>query len=473
MGAREKETLRHMSLLKSVSKIRTAVLTVVLCVLIGSGCRFSTTGDVTPPPGQTTAIPAGDQYGTVAPTIRVEMDNQPGPAIMQPAAEVTVQPSDSLENAEVIFTGEVANESGGQVPDGLVVTLQVFKEMELASTETTDLQTGGRYRFDPQPVEEDRLFRLFIEYDGLVSSTEIIDPFSEGLSGEYRLDFLIYDKTTSTEGLVIDRAHLFVTSPTDDTLQVVVFLLVTNPTRMVVTAEEGESVLNFSVPENAVNLQADDGGMSSRFLFSSNGFGDTLSIYPGVQKHEILYSFELPYTRGQTLSLDFPLPVQGGTLILPVGFTLRGNELKYTGEREMSTGTVRLYDIEPLKAGQPLDFTVSGRARTAGLSTGALTVIGASAFALVVLISWLWLRRKTSETAVGPTAGITDLTPLEQNKEHSAEGSLDPNGLLDENGLLDAIIALDHEFEEGRMAESEYRQRREQLKDRLRQIRAH
>lgn len=452
MGAREKEALIQMSFFKSVFVIRAALLLAVICLPVLAGCTFSTSGDVTPAPGLQTVIPTGLQPAAQQTQAPIET----APATAVPDTQST-QPAAAADHT-VTFTGRVINASGGQTPAGLDVALQIYENMELASTVTAAADADSVYRFALQSVAENRLFRLMVEYQGLLFSSGIVDPYSEGASGEYALDVTVYDTNTSADGLTIDRAHIFITAQTDDRVQLVVYLLISNPTAFVITAPEGKPVLFYNVPPNAANLQVDDGGMTGRILMSEGGFGDTLSIYPGMQQHEVLYSYELPYARSAVLSLDFPLPVNSGTLILPVGFNLRGEGLSDAGEREMSTSVVHLYNFGPLPAGQPLAFDLSGRSAPGGLSTGALAAFGAGALLIVLLGSWLWLRKRS--------AGRVETEPP---AVHAPQDR--PMSDRDADAVLDEIVSLDREFEEGRLSEAEYHQRREQLKEQLRRHR--
>jgi hypothetical protein len=69
---------------------------------------------------------------------------------------------------------------------------------------------------------------------------------------------------------------------------------------------------------------------------------------------------------------------------------------------------------------------------------------------LVVIGLWIWRKRKNANISPGS---------IPQNVENENEDS-----------LLDAIVALDDVFRSGGLPEEAYRQRRAELKDRLKAI---
>ncbi|MCE5207898.1 MAG: hypothetical protein LLG42_06235 [Chloroflexi bacterium] len=437
-----------------VSRLRAAsVFVVIFTMLVLPACNFSKASDVTPASGSEysvagTAKPDTEQSTAAA----LQTETRSGPA-GNAADNTTLHPTETISDS-VVITGKVSNLSGSKVPAGLPVELQGYVDMENVITQATVLSDDSTFEFPPLDVVEGQMFIITVEYKGIVFSSDIIDASSLASAKTWPVEINIYENTTDLIGIIIDRVHIFISSVSSEQMQLMVYLLVSNPTQNVVTGADGNPVLTFSLPENATNLQWDDAGWTSRFIPLENGFGDMLSIRPGLQEHEILYSFELPYDGKLDLSLAFPLPEESGTLIIPQGLRIRGDGLTDAGEREMSDSVVQLYNFGALEAGQPLEFELSGRAKDTPRALSSTSMfIGLGVFALVLCLSILWLRRRSKTRAFHEDPALETSLPETQN------------------AILDSIIALDQDYEHGSISEEEHTRRREQLKSELKEIR--
>ncbi|HEX8967415.1 MAG TPA: hypothetical protein VF937_06020, partial [Chloroflexota bacterium] len=185
-----------------------------------------------------------------------------------------------------------------------------------------------------------------------------------------------------------------------------------------------------------------------------SGFGDTQSILPGSQSHQVLFAYDLPYTDRLDLALTPPLAVQAAVIIAPTGgVAVKSSQLTDGGERTMQGVNVHLYTANSLTAGAPLDITLSGKVGQTSLfdqSNLFGLIIGFGAFLLAVLVAVMWyLRRRREDRPAAPVLA-------ESARAQSTEG------------LLDAIVALDDMYQAGQIPQEAYDQRRAELKEKLR-----
>ncbi|NTU51394.1 MAG: hypothetical protein HGA94_03025, partial [Candidatus Aminicenantes bacterium] len=81
-------------------------------------------------------------------------------------------------------------------------------------------------------------------------------------------------------------------------------------------AEAGKPALLFNLPDGAVNLQFQDGELGERFVSTADGFGDTLPIRPGTGEYQVLFSYDLPYSRKLDLQREIGMPVQAVVILV-------------------------------------------------------------------------------------------------------------------------------------------------------------
>jgi hypothetical protein len=165
----------------------------------------------------------------------------------------------------------------------------------------------------------------------------------------------------------------------------------------------------------------------------------------------------LPYDKKLALSIPFKVSVSSGSLLVPEGLVVKGDQLTPAGTRDMGTGgTFQIFQYTDLKVGDTLDFTVSGAPKQTGTTaTGADSnrnlLIGVGVLGVVLVLAGVFLF-------------VRDRRREEMEDEEFEEASDE-----DADALMDAIIALDDQFRAGNISEEAYRQRRAELKARLKE----
>jgi mono/diheme cytochrome c family protein len=366
-------------------------------------------------------------------------------ALAVPEAE----PQSGLASVRV----NVLNGSGGDIPEGLIVSLIGYDDMQATAKLSGVLEQGSTYIFDGVEIPDQRVYLASVEYNEMTFYSDIlrIDEFAET-----EVDVTIYESSTDTSQLFAERVHVFLEFPEPGRLQIAQLFLITNPTGQVIVAEQaGQAVIEFELPPDAASLQFADSELGERYIETANGFGDTANIAPGDAPHQVLFVYELPYDRKQSLQLKMPLAVRSTVLALPDmdGLRLTSTQLRESGQRQVEGTSLHLYSVNDLAAGSVLEMTLSGRAGMAPLfSSGPVgnLILGGGMFLLVVLFGIFWLRQQRREAlpAVGPGEAVEAPEAVEI--------------------LLDAILALDDQYRSGELPVEAYKKRRTVLKERLR-----
>jgi mono/diheme cytochrome c family protein len=379
------------------------------------------------------------------------------------ATEVTGTPQTTQAMPAVgSISGQVTNASGGEIPGGLMVTLHGFDEMQETTTVSTTVSPEGVYTFENVEMPNGRAFIASLEQDGVVYSSDVV-MVEEG-QATLDLPISFFETSTDPSSLIVDRLHLLVEYIEPDILRVVELYIISNPTeKTIVAAEEDSPLLTFALPEGATNLQFEDGQLGERFVETSGGFGDRASIRPGMSQHQVVFSYDLPYKRKLQFTQPLQLPVNAVVMLIPEdGLKVKSEQLEDMGVRDVQGVNYRMYSSGQFEAGSDLMMTISGRPGggslipTAGSSTSLLIGLLAFGVALVGVGIWLYRRYQSNEN--------------EQVEEETSAGDVEETTPSDPEELLDAILALDDQYQAGDLPEGAYRQRRAELKARLKEV---
>jgi len=353
--------------------------------------------------------------------------------------------------------GVVENASGIAVPAGAIVSLHAFNQMQLVYTATTTLNEDSSFTFQDIDVPAGLAFLATIEHGGVAYGSDIV--MAEGESKQVELLIHIYETTSDTSSLSVDRLHYLMELVDDKTLRVVELYVISNTSdRTVMAAEQGKPVITFSLPDNAVNLQMQEGEIGTRYVKTEYGFGDTVPVRPGQASYQAMFSYELPFDRKLELALKARLPVRAVVILTPEGsISLKGKGIQDGGTRDMQGMQYHVYNGSGLAAGDELSLSInigSGgavAALTGGSSANLLIGLGALGIVLILAGVWLYWRGR-------PAASETP--PESRRAAH----------LDNPDVIMDAILALDDLYEDGQLPEDAYLQRRAELKARLKDM---
>lgn len=378
--------------------------------------------------------------------------SQPGTA-----GKVTVDGAPAAASGSIIVRGTVSMGSGSPTAAGLKVTLLGFDGMNQVFSKEAVTRLGGAYEFKDVDAQPTLAYMVQVDSNGYPFNSDVLHA-KDVKNGLAELPVTLYETTSSTTGLAIDRLHIFFDFTKSDLVQVVELFIVTNSTdKMVVPAADGSPVLTFEVPQGADNLQFDGGSMGQRFVQTAKGFGDLSPVAPGAAQHQVLFSYELPYDCALALSVPVSMPVSAAVVMVPpLGVKLQSSQLTAAGKRDVQGMAFELYTAADLPAGQNLEIKLSGKVRsTASTSSSTTTtnlLIGLGVFiaALGGAVYWV-LRQRKAAVAVSASLGV-ESQPVSQD------------------AILDAILALDDLHQAGKLPDEAYQERRSELKARLRRL---
>jgi mono/diheme cytochrome c family protein len=373
-----------------------------------------------------------------------------------PAVTVTA----SLTGA---ITGKIVHGAGGEASEGLEVTLHGFDAMQLVMSDTTTVEPGGAFSFEHVELVPGRAFLATTKYEQVTYGSGV-GTVQEGQDLQ-PLDITVYDSTTDTSGLSVDRMHIFFDFSTPGSVQVVEFYIISNTGKETVTAaEEGGPVLEWALPAGAENLQFQDGVLGERYLPTEDGFADTTQVRPNSGEYQVLFAFNMPYERKLELTQPVNLPVSDVVVLYPEGgVRLRSEMLRDDGTRDGEGVVYQVYSGGGLEAGSALNLTLSGRPGGGSVwsdlagDQGSL-VFGLGALGLALVVAGLLLYRRSQ-------VGEPDL-------EEEGEDSEEDAGEETPDSLMDAILALDDLYQDRKLPEDAYQKRRAELKERLRDLQA-
>jgi len=368
-----------------------------------------------------------------------------------------VQDELSAEVEEITIYGQVANATpGGTLPEGLKVVITAYEGMAPAFETIGDVAEDGTYRVANVDFDPEYVYFAQVEVNDLSFNSDILHG-GDIAGAEANLPIKIYDITTDLAALRTDRLHIFFDFTQPGVIQVVSLFIISNTGGQVVVAPGQEHpVINFALPEGAMNLQFQDGEIGGRYILTENGFGDRLGIAPGAGQHQVLFAYTLPYNRKLSLAVPLPLPVEAAIVMVPpVGVELRSEQLMDAGQRDVQGMSFQIYQTSSaLQAGDELSITLSGSATAEGAAASQpdsiiALLIGAGVFGVVLIGAGIWVYRQR--------AAYSDADETNENVE--VEPHVESSELL-----LDAIVALDDLHASGELPEAAYQERRLELK---------
>jgi mono/diheme cytochrome c family protein len=352
--------------------------------------------------------------------------------------------------ANVVIRGKISDAKGQPYQSALKVTLLTFQGMTQVADTSTTSRIDGTYEFTDVKTSADLAYIVTVEAHQYTFNSDILQ--AKDITGKAaELPVTIYETSTDASALSADRMHVFFDFSKPGVAQVVELFIVSNPSdKLIVPAAADKPVLSFALPQNATNVQFQNGAIGDRFMQTAQGFGDLSPVQPGAGQHQVLFSYELPYDRKLDLSIPLTLNVGAAMVMVPAGGpNLSSDQLQSSGTRDAQGVTFQLYSGENMNSGSTLKLSLSGKIQNNVQSSVDLTElsIGLGALVLVLAGAGLWIfnqRRKETRVAV-------EILP-------------DPDS---EEALLDAILTLEDAFQAGELSEEAFTLRRAELKERL------
>ncbi|MCH8184962.1 MAG: hypothetical protein IH862_02530 [Chloroflexi bacterium] len=215
-------------------------------------------------------------------------------AITLAAASASALSSSAFaQQAPITVEGRVTNgTSGGGDAGGLTVVLH-----EESGTSHQDQEavtdSAGRFRFDGVEYDAALVYGLSVTYRGALYGVNV--DLSAG--SPPAVEIVVYEATSDDDALSAASASVLYAAADESTRLVAVLeiiQLVNGSDRTYVPGPEPMDLVRFGLPPGAARLRVDTRLPGADFVQVDRGFALIASIPPG--EHEILYTYEFPYS---------------------------------------------------------------------------------------------------------------------------------------------------------------------------------
>ena len=360
----------------------------------------------------------------------------------------------------VTFSGNVVNgTSSGQVPANLQVSLRILHSSQEIENRTTEVDEEGSFEFQDVPSDEDSLYGIFTDYQGVRYSLQL-DSMPPSTSPE----LAIYETVTSSEAITLDSDVMIVgwADAEERILGVLESVGVLNSADRTFVSDLEQAgdmnFLRFSLPPSYMNLDVQSTLVGGDVVPVDRGFALTTPIPPGL--HELLFTYLVEYD-GDSIAIvrSFPFGANSFTVLIPeelatleapalenMGSTLIGDTqfLNLEGKSFQRDATVNI-DIRGLPQPSLLQRTKNVLGGGTIAAVGIPLVVGLILAGLLAYV--LFLRRSRRVL-------VAQRLPVEEGRQ----------------ALIASIARLDDLFEQGEITEHQYKERRTALKGRLLQL---
>jgi hypothetical protein len=408
--------------------VRAAGGVLLLLSVLVSGCSLA--GDITPPPALATA-----QAAETLP-----------PATVAPTGTKETTPSATGAPAEPgTIRGAVTNGTpGGAVPAGAEVLLSGFDEKQETYRQSAAVADDGTFVFTGVPAVEGRIYGVTVTYGNVLYYSDGTTLTEDSQAAD--LPVTVYETTSASEALSIERLHVLFDFTVANQVQVIELWILSNSGDRTIVAEPSGAVVEVSIPEGAVDLAFENGAVGDRYIQTLDGFGDREPVIPGTGTSQFIFSYWLPYDGSLTLERPSDYPVKAVVVLIPQsGVKAQGAGLQDLGLKDVGGQAVQTYEGGGIPAGQSLEIELTGKpggeaAKAGGGWTDIAVGVGALAGLLIAAGLW-WSRARARPSRSRPTT----------------------------ESLINAVARLDDDLDAGRIGVDEHRRRREALKQQLRQ----
>lgn len=368
--------------------------------------------------------------------------NTPSDVAPTPPAESDAEATPDDGSTQIgTAQGQVVNGTTGEAVGGLPVLLHAYEHTTEVFTLESTVAANGRFQFEDVELREDYVYFAAVDYAGLTYFSEFVSPTQGSL--DFEIPIAVYETAAETEDIVAERVHFVVEFLSQGRIRLVQLVLLSNlGDRALVPDDDGTPSLHYRLPAEASNLVFEQGAIGERYIPEAEGFGDLRAVLPGEGSYQLLFAYDLPYSRGLDFELPIDWPADSVIILLPEGeITLSGGSFVDAGAQTLDSATYHAYAAGALSAGDSIQFELNGAHPLGGsqllsLASSDEFLVGLIALTAAVGAAYLYLRR------YGDTPRRSDQ-------------------------LLDEILALDKRYAAGEVSEAVYAKRRAALKERL------
>ncbi len=352
--------------------------------------------------------------------------------------------------------GSIDNRTGASLPEDLTVTLRGYEHGSDPSTGPEELfavdgvvQPDGSFVFSDLELPENRIFIAEAEFDGIQYQSDFA-VVQAGVDNLVLPPLVLYAVTEDTSAMVLESVQMFFDYANEASIQIfsVYSLANTGEKAVLIKVDQSQDVPFIKFPIGAQSQGFEKTQDSAAFVPTVDGF----AMPPSDSLYGLIAFASMPREKNVEIAQPVVMPIGELTLFLPVGVKASGTGLTAKGTQTIQSQEFNLYTASNLPVGPDIKFTLSGlpkdtsQAPDLTQNQSLLIGVGALGLALILAGAWLYLRERNRVDAGAGDDGDEFKTPEE---------------------IIDAIVALDDLHRTGKLTDAVYKERRAQLKDRL------
>jgi hypothetical protein len=262
-------------------------------------------------------------------------------------------------------------------------------------------------------------------------------------------DVKLYEASNDASLLSLDQVHIYSDFANSGMVQFLEIYAFSNKSdKAVIISTNGTDIPFIKMPSNAQNSGFEPGQDTASFVSADQG----MAAVPSDKPYSIIAFFSMPYTDKLEIAQPFGIDAPSVLLLFPEGMKVQSNQLTSEGTQTFQNVNYQEFSSSGFKAGDTLNFTISGLPTAASASTtnsAQSPLIGAGILGLVLIGAggWLYFRDRNKEE--------------DEQDEREFESS---------DEVMDAILALDDLHRAGKIADNAYHKRRDELKKMLKEL---
>ncbi len=316
--------------------------------------------------------------------------------------------------------------AGASVPEGMIVTLQVFdlENNELQRLEAETDASGG-VSFGGVIGDEEVSYTLSAAYNEVRFFS---DAYISTIDRDGPIHLTIFEPTSDPSVIRITGDSSAITPPDDDS-GVLRILQVTTFENTSDRAYVGNDPLNtrltvrLPLPVMAFDLESVHSPGSLVLAPDSRDVYSIIPLMPGIEEYIVTYGI-LYTTDVFAWSKDYPYPTEVARLLVPAEVSFRpGSEWVQMQDSEVSGVTYARYEMRSILAGETLSGTVADLPPSAGSRSRSLertlrdAAYGVVAVALIMAAGFaLWWGRFRNRRGV-PGDSVADRELLQSQRD--------------------------------------------------------
>ncbi len=256
------------------------------------------------------------------------------------------------------------------------VSLNIYQQTNLQTTRSATVADDGGFRFDDLPVDVGYYYLVETQHLGIRYTSPILafngPDFSEYRIAPERIETAlpVYETTTDMGGLHVSRANWIIEHEPGSLLVGQVFTFDNRSDRTFVGVEsegiDGSVTLALPLPQNALNVEFQDGAVGDFFRRSGQILYDTRPVPPGEGSRQVFVRYYLPF-EGNSAEISFPVAYEITLLNLlvadlpdlEVDVSLAAESQTATGQDTIGGVLFRTWSA-PVSADAPLRIALRG-----------------------------------------------------------------------------------------------------------------